>query len=90
MGTEIHKLGKNHIMHHLRFFLAGHGRNSSHLTRSALRARDTHFTWIDASARGFWRLFPFLTRSALRAIQKTHKNHTPTKPHAKTKADPQA
>ena len=44
--------------------------NSSYLTRSALRARDTHSPLIYAHVRGFWRLFPFLTRNALRAFQK--------------------
>ena len=45
---------------------------------------------FDASARVFWRLFPFLTRNALRAIQKPQAIHKTTKPHAKTTSDPQA
>ena len=57
--------------HHVHLaFLACRGRKSSHLARSALRARDTHRTWINASEHCFWRLFPFLTRNALRAFQK--------------------
>ena len=71
-------------------FGAVSGRNSSHLTRSALRARDTHPPWNNAHARGFWRLFQFLTRNALRAIQKPQAIHKTTKPHAKTTRDPQA
>ena len=71
-------------------FGAVSGRNSSRLARSALRARDTHKTLIDASARGFLRLFPFLTRNALRATQKPQAIHKTTKPHAKTTRDPQA
>ena len=51
---------------------------------------DTHFPWLNASARGFWRLFPFLTRNALRATQKPQAIHKTTKPHAKTTRDPQA
>ena len=35
-------------------------------------------------------LFPFLTRNALRAIQKPQAIHKTTKPHAKTTSDPQA
>ena len=71
-------------------FGAVSGRNSSHLTRSALRAHDTHFPWLNASVRGFLRLFPFLTRNALRAIQKPQAIHKTTKPHEKTTRDPQA
>ena len=58
--------------HHRDFAVlwAVRGRNFSHLARSALRAQDAHQTWIDAPARGFWQLFLFLTRNALRAIQK--------------------
>ena len=73
-----HKVAKNHNRAPFAVFWACRGRNSSHLARSALRAQDAHQTWIDAPARGFWRLFPFLTRNALRRVPKTTsspKNH---------------
>ena len=78
--------------HHMAFavFVAVCGRNSSLLACSALRAHDTHSPWTNAHARGFWRLFPFLTRNALRAIQKPQAIHKTTKPHARTTSDPQA
>src|SRR5574344_1192414 len=63
------------------------GRNSSRLVRSALRARDAHFAWLDAPEHSFWRLFPFLTRSALRAIQKTQARPKTTSSPKNHKAD---
>ena len=63
------------------------GRNSSHLARRALSARDTHQTVIDALARGFLHLFPFLTRNALRAMRYAQpENHKlAQKPQARPK-----
>lgn len=85
-----HKDGKNHIIGLLRFcgrFVGAtlailHAVRYAHGTRISLG--------FDAPMRGFWRLFPFLTRSALRAIQKPQSIHKTTKPHAKTTRDPQA
>ena len=73
-----HKADKNHIMCIWRFWrVLGailailHAVRFAHVTRIEL--------CFDALARGFWRLFLFLTRNALRAIQKPQARQKTTK-----------